>query len=84
MNFSNSLQSSVFTYFFKISRCNSSLSRCKSKGNYIPISILPNISKIFERGMFRQSYSFMESLLSRAQHIILSLSHDREMEISNR
>ena len=38
-----------------------------SKDNYIPVSILPNISKIFERCIFRQLYSFIFEFLSKYQ-----------------
>ena len=37
------------------------------KDNYIPVSILSNISKIFERCMFQQISKFMEPLLSKYQ-----------------
>ncbi len=35
-----------------------------NKDNYRPISILPNISKIFERNMYNQIYSYIEHYLS--------------------
>ena len=35
-----------------------------SKYNYKPVRILPNMFKIFERCIFRQSYSFMFEFLS--------------------
>ena len=38
-----------------------------SKNNYRPFIILPTISKIFERCIFRQSYSFMFEFLSKYQ-----------------
>ena len=38
-----------------------------SKDNYRPVSILPNISKIFERCIFRQLYSFIFEFLSKYQ-----------------
>ena len=38
-----------------------------TKDNYMPVSILPNISKIFERCIFRQLYSFMFEFLSKYQ-----------------
>ena len=38
-----------------------------SKDNYRPVSILPNLSKIFERCIFRQLYSFMLEFLSKHQ-----------------
>ena len=36
-----------------------------SKDNYRPVSILPNMSKIFQRCIFRQLYSFMLEFLSK-------------------
>ena len=38
-----------------------------SKDNYRPVSILPNMSKIFERCIFRQIYEYMDVFLSRRQ-----------------
>ena len=38
-----------------------------SKDNYRPVSILPNISKIFERCIFRQLSNFMDQFLSKYQ-----------------
>ena len=38
-----------------------------SKGSYRPVSILPNVSKIFGRCMFRQKNEYMDVLLSRNQ-----------------
>ena len=38
-----------------------------SKHNYRPVSILPNISKKFERRIFPQLYSFMFEFLSKYQ-----------------
>ena len=38
-----------------------------SKGNYRPASILPNVSTIFERCMFRQINEYMDVFLSRHQ-----------------
>ena len=37
------------------------------KDNYRPVSILPNVSKIFERCMFRQINEYMNVFLSRHQ-----------------
>ena len=36
-----------------------------SKDNYRPVSILPNMSKIFERCMFRQINEYMDVFLSK-------------------
>ena len=38
-----------------------------SKDDYRPISILPNVSKIFEKFMFRQMSHYMDNLLSKHQ-----------------
>ena len=38
-----------------------------SKDNYRPVSILPNVSKIFERCMFRQINEYMDVFLSKHQ-----------------
>lgn len=37
------------------------------KNNYGPVSILPNISKVFERCMFKEMYSYFENILSKFQ-----------------
>ena len=39
----------------------------KCKNNYRPVSVLPNMSKIFERIIFRQISNYMESFLSKYQ-----------------
>ena len=38
-----------------------------SKDNFRPVSILPNISKIYERVMFKQMSEFFEPILSKYQ-----------------
>ena len=37
------------------------------KGNYRPVSILPNLSKIFERYVYRQISKFFDAILSKYQ-----------------
>ena len=54
-NFPSSLKKANITPVFKKGVQN-------SKDNYRPVSILPNMSKIPERCMFRQLYSFMLEL----------------------
>ena len=51
-NFPSSLKKAIITSVFKKGDRN-------SKDNYRPVSILPNLSNIFERCIFRQFYSFM-------------------------
>ena len=53
------------------------------KGNYRPVSILPNISKVFERCIYKQMSQFFEGIISKyqcgfrkghsAQHALISL-----------
>ena len=61
--------------------CNSSLKDCKydicilkkggwnSNDNYRPVSILPDVSKIFERCIFCLLYNFMLEFLSNSQRV---------------
>ena len=37
------------------------------KGNYRPVSILPNLSKVFERCIYKQIYEYFENVLSKYQ-----------------
>ena len=37
------------------------------KGNYRPVSILPNISKVFERCIYKQMSQFFEGIISKYQ-----------------
>ena len=39
-----------------------------TKGNYRPVSILPNLSKIFEKCMFEQMSQFFENIFSKYQY----------------
>ena len=67
--FNNSLKTSVFPeelknadvipVFKKVSR--------NDIENYRPVSILPNISKIFERCIYKQLYSYFDNFLSKYQ-----------------
>ena len=59
-NFPSSLNTVNITSVFKKGDRN-------SKDNYRSVSILPNMSKIFERCIFRQLYSFMLEFLSKYQ-----------------
>ena len=54
-----------------------------SKDNYRPISILPNISKIYERCLYNQMHTYFDNILSKyqcgfrkgfnAQHYLVSM-----------
>ena len=65
-----------------------------SKENYRPISILPSISKIFERLMFQQITSYVSDILSpylcgfrkgyNAQHALLRLKNNLNMSLDRK
>ena len=59
-NFPSSLKKANITPVFKKGERN-------SKDNYRPVTIFPNISKMFERCIFRQLFSFMFEFLSKYQ-----------------
>ena len=59
-NFPSILKNATITPVFKKGDRN-------SKDNYRPVSILPNISKIFERCIFRQLSNYMDQFLSKFQ-----------------
>ena len=60
INFLSILKNATITPVFKKGDKN-------SKNNYIPVSILPNISKIFERCIFCQLSNFMDPFLPKSQ-----------------
>ena len=68
-SFNNLIYQSQFAPIFKL--VNISLAFKKGdrnfKENYRPVSILSNISKIFEQCMFRQISRFMDSYLTKKQ-----------------
>ena len=61
------------------------------KENYRPISILPNLSKVYERLMHNQIYPYIHTLFSKfqcgfrkgfdAQHCLLALKHGVKLSI---
>ena len=66
----NSINSSIFPSYLKHvdvtplhKKCNKSL-----KENYRPVSILPILSKVFERSMFKQMSSFFDDIFSKYQY----------------
>ena len=40
-----------------------------SKENYRPISVLPNISKVYERCLYDQMTEFFDNIFSKYQHV---------------
>ena len=67
--FNDSVEKSNFPSFLKKANITPVFKKGdrNSKDNYRPVSILPNISKIFERCIFRQLYSFMFEFLAKYQ-----------------
>ena len=63
--FNNSIYQSEFPSIFKLANITPVFKKGdrNSKDNYRPVSILSNISKIFERFMFRQISGFMDTRL---------------------
>ena len=65
-----------------------------SKDNFRPVSILPNISKIYERVMFKQMSEFLEPILSKyqcglrkgfsAQHCLLAMLDKWKSAVDNK
>ena len=65
-----------------------------SKDNFRPVIILPNISKIYERVMFKQMSEFVEPILSKyqcgfrkgfsAQHCLLAMLERRKSTVDNK
>ena len=68
-SFNNSIYQSEFPSILKLANITPVFKKGdrNSKENYRPVSILSNISKIFEQCMFRQISSFMDSYLSKQQ-----------------
>ena len=64
------------------------------KENYRPISILPNLSKVYERLMYNQIYPYFETLFSKfqcgfrkgfnAQHCLLAMIEKWRKTLDNR
>ena len=68
-SFNNSIYQSEFPSILKLANITPVFKKGgrNSKENYRPVSILSNISKIFERCMFRQISNFMDSYLPKQQ-----------------
>ena len=54
-----------------------------SKDNYRPVSILSNISKIYERYIYDQIQLFFDSLLSKYQHCVITLIEKWRKSVDN-
>ena len=68
-NFNDSIEKSNFPSILKIASITPVFKKGNrnSKDNYKPVTILPNISKIFERCIFRQLSNYMDQFLSKYQ-----------------
>ena len=68
-SFNNSIQLSTVPVILKQVYITPLYKKCKKdiKGNYRPVIILPNLSKIFEKFMFEQMSQFFENRVSKYQ-----------------
>ena len=69
LGFNNSITTSVFPSSLKQAIVTPVLQKRdkNSKENYRPVNILPNVSKIFERSLFKQISNFKEPFFSKQQ-----------------
>ena len=82
-NFNNSLSCSTFPTGMKYAKVTHKKDDKTDKENYRPISILPNLSKVYERLMYNQIYPYFETIFSKfefefrkgfnAQHCLLAM-----------
>ena len=68
-SFNNSITTSIFPSSFKHTIITPVFKKGdkNSKENYKPVSILTNLSKMFERFLFKQISNFMKTFLSKQQ-----------------
>ena len=68
-SFNNSIKLSTFPEILKHADISPLYKKGKKdvKGNYRPVRILPNLSKIFEKFMFEQMSQFFENIFSKYQ-----------------
>ena len=69
-NFNNSLFSSNFPWHLKDATITPIFKKKERANveNYRPVSILPNLSKVYERCMYIQIYEYLKKILSKWQH----------------
>ena len=95
-NYNNCVSSSIFPNFLK----NAIITPVHKKGaksskdNYRPVSILSNISKIYERLLFKQISEYFEPILSKfqcgfrkgysAQHCLLAMLEKWKLAVDNK
>ena len=92
-NLNDSISQSVFPSALKLAKKEKKDSRSK-KVHYRPISVLPNISKIYERFFFKQISEYFEQFLSKyhcgfrkdftAQHSLLSILKKWKSAVDNK
>ena len=68
-SFNNSINMSKFSKNLKLADITPAYKKGKKdiKGNYWPVSALPNLSKIFEKHIFKEMLHFFENILSKYQ-----------------
>ena len=95
-NYNNCVSSSIFPNFLK----NAIITPVHKKGakssneNFRPVSILSNISKIYEKLLFKQISEYFEPILSKfqwgfgkgysAQHCLLAMLEKRKSAVDNK
>ena len=92
-NLNDSISQQVFPSALKLAKKEKKDSRSK-KVHYRPISVLPNISKIYERFFFKQISEYFEQFLSkyecgfrigfRAKHSLLSMLEKVKSTVYNK
>ena len=67
--FNRSLETSVFPLSLKLANVTPVHKKCNrsEKDNYRPLSILPNLPKVFERCIYNQIAKFFDKILSKHQ-----------------
>ena len=96
ISFNKCIEQSVFPSKLKLVNITPVHKKCSksSKDNYRPVSILSNISKVYEKFMFKQMSEYFESFLSKyqcgfrkgfsAHHCLLSMLEEWKYAIDNR
>ena len=66
-NFNNSLSCSTFPTGMKYAKVTHKKDDKTDKENYRPLSILPNLSKVYEKLMYNQIYPYFQTIFSKFQ-----------------
>ena len=89
------MENSIFSSDLKVANVTPAFKKKSktSKDNYRPISILPNISKIYERCLYNQMQTYFDNLLSKyqcgfrkgfnAQHCLVNMMEEWREKVDN-